>query len=109
VSSEALDGYTAGLHIPGTIEHVLNIVRGWSSDMHRLGAVLSNLAEKPTLLIWGDRDRAVGLRSAEPLQQMLHQSSLVVLPGVGHIPFEEMPDACNGAMREWLSNPAMLR
>jgi pimeloyl-ACP methyl ester carboxylesterase len=109
VSSEALDGYTAGLHIPGTIEHVLNIVRGWSSDMHRLGAVLSNLAEKPTLLIWGDRDRAVGLRSAEPLQQMLHQSSLVVLPGVGHIPFEEMPDACNGAMCEWLSNPAMLR
>lgn len=103
VAPDALDGYTAGLHIPGTIDHVLNIVRGWSSDMRQLREVLSSLAEKPTLLIWGDRDRTVGLQSAEKLQRMLRRSSLVVLPGVGHIPFEEMPEACNGAMRDWLS------
>jgi pimeloyl-ACP methyl ester carboxylesterase len=103
VAPDALDGYTAGLHVPGTIDHVLSIVRGWSSDMRKLRDVLSNLAEKPTLLIWGDRDRTVGLQSARELQQMLRQSSLVVLPGVGHIPFEEMPEACNGAMRDWLS------
>jgi pimeloyl-ACP methyl ester carboxylesterase len=103
VAPDALEGYTAGLHIPGTIDHVLSIVRGWSSDMRQLRDVLSSLAEKPTLLIWGDRDRTVGLQSARELQQMLRQSSLVVLPGVGHIPFEEMPEACNGAMRDWLS------
>ncbi|RZU39213.1 alpha/beta hydrolase [Edaphobacter modestus] len=103
VADDALDGYTAGLHVPGTIDHVLSIVRGWSADMRHLRDALSSLAEKPTLLIWGDRDRTVGLRSAEQLQRLLRQSSLVVLPGVGHIPFEEMPDACNGAMRDWLS------
>jgi hypothetical protein len=29
----------------------------------------------------------------------------MVLPGVGHIPFEEMPEICNQAMRDWLINP----
>ncbi|HEU4636879.1 MAG TPA: alpha/beta fold hydrolase [Edaphobacter sp.] len=102
VPGDALDGYVDGLHVPGTIDHVLSIIRGWSSDMRKLAGVLSEIAEKPTLLIWGDRDRAVGLRSGESLQRALRRSRLMVLPGVGHIPFEEMPEVCNQAMEEWL-------
>ncbi|WP_051978559.1 alpha/beta fold hydrolase [Edaphobacter aggregans] len=109
VADDALDGYTAGLRVPGTIDHVLNIVRGWYLDMGQLREVLVNLAEKPTLLIWGDRDRTVGLSSAKQLQQTLRRSRLVVLPGVGHIPFEEMPETCNLAMRDWLSSPLPSR
>jgi pimeloyl-ACP methyl ester carboxylesterase len=105
VAEDALDGYTAGLRVPGTVDHVLNIVRGWYADMGQLREVLIELAEKPTLLIWGDCDRTVGLRSAEELQRTLRRSRLVVLPGVGHIPFEEMPEACNHAMSDWLSSP----
>jgi pimeloyl-ACP methyl ester carboxylesterase len=73
--------------------------------MGLLRSALTRLAAKPTLLIWGDRDRAVGLNSARELQRTLLQSSLLVLPGVGHIPFEEMPEICNQAMRDWLLNP----
>ena len=102
---DALDGYTEGLHVPGTIDHVLQIVQRWFEDMGLLRSALTGLAAKPTLLIWGDRDRAVGLNSARELQRMLPQSSLMVLPGVGHIAFEEMPDVCNQAMRDWLLNP----
>jgi pimeloyl-ACP methyl ester carboxylesterase len=105
VSEDALDGYTAGLRVPGTIDHVLSIVRAWSTDMGQLREVLTDLADKPTLLIWGDRDRTVGLSSAQELQRTLRRSRLVVLPGVGHIPFEEMPEECNHAMRDWLSSP----
>jgi pimeloyl-ACP methyl ester carboxylesterase len=105
VEKEALDGYTAGLRIPGTMDHVLNIVSGWHDGMTSLHSALGNLAEKPTLLIWGDRDRAVGLASARELQHILTRSRLMVLPGVGHIPFEEMPDVCNRAMLDWLSSP----
>ena len=103
VTDQALGGYIDGLRVPGTIEHILCIVRGWSTDMAHLGTVLAQLAEKPTLLIWGDRDRAVGLASARQLSRTLKRSNLIVLPGVGHIAFEEMPDACNRAMRDWLS------
>jgi pimeloyl-ACP methyl ester carboxylesterase len=105
VAKDALDGYTQGLHIPGTVDHVLQIVQRWSVDMRLLREALSGLAAKPTLLIWGDRDRAVGLNSAHELQRKLPQSSLLVLPGVGHIPFEEMPEICNQAMHDWLSGP----
>jgi pimeloyl-ACP methyl ester carboxylesterase len=73
--------------------------------MGLLRSALARLTTKPTLLIWGDRDRAVGLSSARELQRSLPQSRLMVLPGVGHIPFEEMPDLCNQAMRDWLINP----
>ena len=105
MSGDALDGYVGGLHIPGTIDHVLQILRRWSVDMGLLRSALTGLAAKPTLLIWGDRDRAVGLNSARELQRTLPQSRLIVLPGVGHIAFEEMPDVCNQAMRDWLINP----
>jgi pimeloyl-ACP methyl ester carboxylesterase len=108
VTIEALEGYTEGLHIPGTVDHVLQIVHRWFEDMKLLRSALAELAAKPTLLIWGDRDRAVGLNSARELQRVLPQSSLIVLPGVGHIAFEEMPDACNRAMRDWLLNPAAI-
>ena len=103
VPDEALDGYTEGLHIPGTIDHVLSIVRGWSTDMKELRESLALLAEKPILLVWGDRDRAVGLASAAKLRKKLRRSNLIVLPGVGHIPFEEVPEACNSAMKDWLT------
>lgn len=105
VSPDALEGYIEGLHIPGTVDHVLQIVQRWFVDMGLLRSALKDLVSKPTLLIWGDRDRAVGLTSGRALQKTLPQSSLLVLPGVGHIPFEERPDVCNQAMREWLLNP----
>jgi 4,5:9,10-diseco-3-hydroxy-5,9,17-trioxoandrosta-1(10),2-diene-4-oate hydrolase len=104
VTDDALEGYTTGLHVPGTIDHVLQIIRRWSADMGLLRSVLSKLAGKPTLLIWGDRDRAVGLSSGRQLQRILPLSSLIVIPGAGHIPFEEQPDVCNRAMRDWLAS-----
>ena len=97
-----LEGYITGLQIPGTIDHILNILRRWVADMGVLRMALAGLAEKPALLIWGDLDRTVGLPSAHRLQQILVNSKLLVMPGVGHIAFAEMPDECNRAMREWL-------
>jgi 4,5:9,10-diseco-3-hydroxy-5,9,17-trioxoandrosta-1(10),2-diene-4-oate hydrolase len=105
VSVGSLEGYIEGLHVPGTIDHVLQIVSRWFVDMGLLRSALTGLTTKPTLLIWGDRDRAVGLTSGRELQRTLTQSSLLVIPGAGHIPFEEMPDICNKAMSEWLMRP----
>jgi 4,5:9,10-diseco-3-hydroxy-5,9,17-trioxoandrosta-1(10),2-diene-4-oate hydrolase len=107
VTMEALDGYIEGLEVPGTVDHVLEIVRRWSADMKLLRSALSELVAKPTLLVWGDRDRAVSLDSAGVLQHKLRDSRLLVLPGVGHIPFEEMPEICNQAMRDWLLAPVL--
>jgi 4,5:9,10-diseco-3-hydroxy-5,9,17-trioxoandrosta-1(10),2-diene-4-oate hydrolase len=103
ITEGTLEGYINGLQIPGTVDHILGILQSWFDDMLALRSVLSVLADMPTLLIWGDRDRTVGLPSAHRLQQILMRSKLLVIPGVGHIPFAEMPDECNRAMRDWLS------
>ncbi|GAC1364911.1 MAG: hypothetical protein NVSMB3_13490 [Acidobacteriaceae bacterium] len=105
VAADTLQGYTDGLEVRGTIDHVLQIIRRWSADMATLRSVLPAVAAKPALLIWGDQDRAVGLDSARHLQRILLHSSLVILPGVGHIAFEEMPTACNRAVLEFLAAP----
>jgi 4,5:9,10-diseco-3-hydroxy-5,9,17-trioxoandrosta-1(10),2-diene-4-oate hydrolase len=102
VSPGSLEGYIDGLYVPGTIDHVLQIIGRWFVDMGLLRSVLPGLIAKPTLLIWGDRDRAVGLPSGRELQRTLPKSSLLVIPGAGHIAFEEVPNICNKAMRDWL-------
>jgi 4,5:9,10-diseco-3-hydroxy-5,9,17-trioxoandrosta-1(10),2-diene-4-oate hydrolase len=109
VSPGALEGYIDGLHIPGTIDHVLQIIGRWFVDMGLLRSALSDLTAKPTLLIWGDRDRAVGLPSGRELQRTLRKSRLLVIPGAGHIAFEEKPDICNRAMRDWLLRPLPVK
>jgi pimeloyl-ACP methyl ester carboxylesterase len=100
VRDGALEGYTEGMN-QGTVDHILGIVRGWSGDMLALREVLSQLAGLPMLLIWGDRDRAVGLSSGQRLSKLLG-AQLMVIPGVGHLPFAETPEVCNRAVREWL-------
>ena len=109
VAEGTLETYTAGIMIPGTVDHLLRIVAGWYDDMRSLRLALTNLAGKPALFIWGDRDRAVTLPSGERLQRMMPNSKLMVIPGAGHLPFAEMPDACNEAMLEWLMGPVADR
>ncbi len=103
VAEGTLETYTDGMMVPGTVEHVLRIVAGWYEDMRVLRSELAKLVAKPALLVWGDRDRAVTLPSAERLRQMMPMAKLVVIPGAGHLPFAEMPDACNAAMVDWLA------
>ena len=96
----ALDGYTQGLNAE-SVEHVLRIVRRWTDDMAVLKNRLVAVAGRPTLLIWGDRDRAVGVGSGQRLAELLG-ARMMILPGVGHLPFAEMPEFCNKAVGEWL-------
>ena len=108
VPGDALAGYVDGLRIPGTIDHVMQIVARWQIDMSTLRAHLGTMLEVPTLLIWGDRDRAVGLNSAAELRRALPGAELVTLPGVGHIAFEEVPEMVNATVARWIQRTAPL-
>ena len=100
VTAAMLQGYTDGLNRE-SIEHVLGILQRWAADMSRLGEVLEKLVGLPTLLIWGERDGAVGVKSGRRLAEALG-ARLLVIPGVGHLPFAEQPEVCNRALRKWL-------
>ena len=59
---------------------------------------------KPTLIIWGDKDRLIDVSNAYRFQQDLPGSMLLIIPGSGHVPMEESPGKVIGAMKEFLKN-----
>jgi pimeloyl-ACP methyl ester carboxylesterase len=46
----------------------------------------------PTLILWGERDRAVPVEFAHRLHKDIRGSQLEILPNAGHIPHEECPE-----------------
>jgi pimeloyl-ACP methyl ester carboxylesterase len=102
VRSGSLEHYISSLRIPGTIEYVLSILDRWELDMAALEAALPSVRHLPALLLWGDHDRAVSLRSGERLVEYFDSASLVVIPGAGHLPHEEVPVVFAGAINSFL-------
>jgi pimeloyl-ACP methyl ester carboxylesterase len=102
IRSGSLERYITSLRVPGTISYVLSILDRWELDMAALEAALPGVRRVPALLLWGDRDRAVSLRSGERLAEYFDRASLLVIPGAGHLPHEEVPVAFAGAINSFL-------
>ncbi|MCU0419334.1 MAG: alpha/beta hydrolase [Cyclobacteriaceae bacterium] len=56
----------------------------------------------PTLIVWGAEDRLIPIENAYRFQADLPNDTLVIIPGVGHVPMEEDPAATVKAMRLFL-------
>jgi pimeloyl-ACP methyl ester carboxylesterase len=52
----------------------------------------------PVAILWGDRDTVTPVEQARDLRTLLPQSTLTLLPGLGHIPQIEDPDMFNAAL-----------
>ena len=102
VQQKALERYLGSLRRPGTVDYVLSLLGGWFEDMRILEGALRAVRHVPTLLLWGDCDRAVSLESANALQSCFDQVQLVVLPGTGHLPYEECPAIFGQAIQSFL-------
>jgi len=102
VRHEILERYMSSLRVPGTVQHVMNIIDRWFEDMRELGTVLEKLRDVPTLLVWGTHDRAVSLESGRQLEKILDRAELVVLEGLGHLPHDETPIAFADVVNDFL-------
>ncbi len=56
----------------------------------------------PTLLLWGEKDAMVPAAHAADYLRALPDARSVVLPGIGHAPMEEAPEATARAIRAFL-------
>lgn len=104
ISPGTLEGYSAPYKISGTFEYGLSVTRCWTAGLHELESALPKIADYPTLLIWGSRDRAVDPSSAVPLKNVFKHCQLVVFDGVGHLPYEETPDEFNRVVLNFLQS-----
>ena len=56
----------------------------------------------PTQLIWGENDAINPVETARALVAKQTGAKLTVLPGIGHLPHQEAPDAFLDALAETL-------
>jgi len=100
----SLEKYFGSLRVPGTVAYVLSMLSRWFDDMGELEMALKHVSQFPALLLWGDRDRAVAVESAEPLKECFAQAEFAVIPGCGHLAYEECPETLT-----LLANSFLLR
>ena len=101
ISPGTLEGYTEALKIPGSADYLLGVVRCWHDDVPALAPYYEKI-RVPTLLVWGDRDLAVWPGSAPQVQRAIRGSELVMMPGIGHLPYEESPEEFNRLLLKFL-------
>ena len=104
IPPDSLAGYRMPVLKNHGFRHATNIVKSWTADLAELEAALPKIRDYPTLLVWGKEDRAVQFQSAERLRQNFHDVRLVAFEGVGHLPYEEVPDEFNRALIEFLTS-----
>jgi len=81
----------------------------WDLAAEQVGWSLFEIApeiDTPTLIIWGDQDRGVGMdRGVRRLHQMMPHSEFLTITDAGHVLSFERPEETAGAIAEFLSRP----
>ena len=104
IPPDSLEGYRIPVVKNQVLRHAWHIVKNWTGDLAALKTALPTIGDYPTLLIWGTKDRAVDFRSSEPMRRNFSDVRLVTFQGVGHLPYEEVPEDFNRALIGFLTN-----
>jgi 4,5:9,10-diseco-3-hydroxy-5,9,17-trioxoandrosta-1(10),2-diene-4-oate hydrolase len=97
-----LEGYSAPYLHRGALTPKAALLRSWKRDLGELESALKQIKDTPTLLIWGSLDRAVDPASGARLREFLCRCREVILEGVGHVPYEEVPEEFNRIVIDFL-------
>jgi pimeloyl-ACP methyl ester carboxylesterase len=103
LSETTLTRYRDLLMAPGVRRAILG--RMGQVILHDPAPTLARI-KVPTLLLWGEKDGVIPIRNAEAFLRDLPQASLVRLPNLGHVPFEEDPAASLVPLQRFLSGKA---
>lgn len=95
-------GYARPLRRKGTTNYLLSCLQTLNDDIEGLRAEFPAIAGIPTLLIWGDRDPVVEVESGYQLKDALG-ADMVVMRGIGHLPYEESPQEFNRIVLEYFA------
>jgi 2-hydroxymuconate-semialdehyde hydrolase len=103
VDGEMVDGYLRRLKVEG----LTRAFRGFSSPA-AVAAPEVRLQEidKPTLILWGERDTFIPIAVGERLAAAIAGAEFVRFERVGHLPLEEIPEASLSALRVFLQRQA---
>jgi len=103
LTDAVVDRYHAMLLAPGVRRAILD--RVLQSRLLPPEPILASI-RVPVLLLWGELDRAVPATQAADYERALPDVRTVILPGIGHVPMEEAPEASARTMRLFIEDRA---
>lgn len=99
VTDEAVTRYWELLRFPGNRAATMTrFARGWETS----AAEQARTITAPTLVLFGAEDRLINASAAQSFAERLPNDTVVILPGIGHLPMEEAPDETAAAIRRFL-------
>jgi pimeloyl-ACP methyl ester carboxylesterase len=100
---EVLRVYRENAARPGALTAMLNyyraMLRGGAARQRRLG---TPVIETPTLMVWGEEDRALGKETTYGTERYVSDLTLRYLPRVSHWVQQEAPEVVNAMLAAWL-------
>jgi pimeloyl-ACP methyl ester carboxylesterase len=93
---------------PGALRAMLHYYRALicGGGLRRQLALGTPEIEIPTLLVWGERDVALGRETTFGTERFAKDLALRYLPGVSHFVQQDDPEAVNAILEAWLSGRA---
>src|SRR5579859_388920 len=101
---EVLNHYAQNAQRPGVIRGMIN----WYRAAFQLRGKLAgpwDVIETPTLIVWGEDDKALGLELLDGSDAYVADLTIERLPGVSHWVQQEAPEKVNQLVRTWLVAP----
>ena len=103
---QVLDVYRDNAVRPGAMTAMINYYR---ANAVRPGPEPDwGVINTPTLMIWGEEDKALGLELTEGYEAYVSDFTVERLPGVSHWVQQEAPDAVNARLTAWMAGKGLL-
>lgn len=103
-SDDDIERYREAISRPGALNAALNYYRGLLGARRRLGELPNDgVVQAPTLVLWGEHDRALGTELASGLERWAPNLRVALLD-CGHWTQQERPDEVNRLLLDFVAD-----
>ncbi|MGB5076901.1 MAG: alpha/beta hydrolase [Sphingorhabdus sp.] len=103
ITDELVDRYWELNRYPGNREATMKRFALQHNNRPATKELLASI-KAPAMILWGQEDNLIPVKSATWFNKALPGSRMVVYPNVGHIPMEEVPEQSAKDVRKWLES-----
>jgi pimeloyl-ACP methyl ester carboxylesterase len=106
VTPALIQRYSDFSRAPGHRVILLNLQGGPRANPAAVNTVLGQL-KVPTLVMHGQVDKLIGVAEGERTARTIPGSTLIIYPGVGHVPMEQIPDKSAADLDGWIKTKSL--